>query len=167
MRTTWLCTYVLICCLPVIIWKCDTGAWWTRVLHHMPAPLSSFPCGEEQEAVITIKAFPSATSTRALTECSRAAWTWSANQHPLIHLFNQVGQIKSWMASSWMTWWIVFASYTNCIGFAKDSNTSLLGNKNGESEMNGRSQQDMSNPFYWGTSHPAGNSRLHAPCNTS
>lgn len=95
----------------------------------MPAPLSSFPCGEEQEAVITIKAFPSATSTRALTECSRAAWTWSPNQHPLIHLFNQVGQIKNWMASSWMTWWIVFASYTNCIGFAKYSNTSLLGNE--------------------------------------
>lgn len=63
----------------------------------MPAPLSYFSCGEEQEAVIEIKAFPSATSTRALTAQSGhdQQSRESTNQHPLIHpFFNQLGHIN-------------------------------------------------------------------------
>lgn len=53
----------------------------------MPAPLNYFSCGEEQEAMIEMKAFPSATSTRVLMVQSAHGQhaTESTNQHPLIH----------------------------------------------------------------------------------
>lgn len=74
---------------------------------HKPAALSYFSCGEEQEAVIEIKAFPSANSTRSPTAQSAhdQQTRESANQHPLIHpFFNQLGHINNWILSYYKYW---------------------------------------------------------------
>lgn len=97
--------------------------WYWRIVNntwvlHMPAPLSYFPCGEEQEAVITIKAFPSATSTRALTthEQHTTEKHKSTSIDPSFSIF-LIRWDKSKAGCPLVPkWWIVYASFTTCVG---------------------------------------------------
>lgn len=155
---------LLICCIPVIILKCDMGAWWTlqssiyRLLSALWRGAGSSDYNQSL-SICNIHKRPHRVLTSSTLHEAQINTHWST-------FLIRWDKSKAWMASSWMTWWIVFASCTNCIGFAKYSNTSLLENKNGESEINKTRQQDRSNSFYEPVTQREIRISLHPHCNT-